>query len=438
MYRTDRIYVNTQHEMFPYFDTLAHKAKNLYNASLFRIRNAFTAHGKTNVTSNEKEVLDELALLKGQKTYHVLEYIVLERLMRVTQNPDFFSELPMQSAQATVRHACSTFQSWLAALRKYKQNPTLFTGKPRMPKYCKGDITTFTLTNQNAVIYGDELKLPKTKQRLKIRKRCNARLQEVKVCPVSGGYDVLLVYQVKEPSVKAGSHSAAVDFGVDNTMAVVTDTGDSIIFKGECIKSINQYFNKQKAWRVSVMSKGNVTTTRVWSKKLDQLSAYRTNYIRDCFHKMSRQLMEWCKSHKVGYLVLGSNKFWKQETSMGKRSNQNFVSVPFEMLKAMIELKSNEYGITVIRQEESYTSKASFLDLDFIPTYSKEDPDTKYHFSGRRIHRGLYKSKDGTLMNADINGAANILRKAGYDVSNIKIARLLDPAIIRFKTLNCK
>ena len=379
-----------------------------------------------------------MALLKGQKTYHVLEYIVLERLMRVTQNPDFFSELPMQSAQATVRHACSTFQSWLAALRKYKQNPTLFTGKPRMPKYCKGDITTFTLTNQNAVIYGDELKLPKTKQRLKIRKRCNARLQEVKVCPVSGGYDVLLVYQVKEPSVKGGSHSAAVDFGVDNTMAVVTDTGDSIIFKGECIKSINQYFNKQKAWRVSVMSKGNVTTTRVWSKKLDQLSAYRTNYIRDCFHKMSRLLMEWCRSHEVGYLVLGSNKFWKQETNMGKRSNQNFVSIPFEMLKSMIESKSNEYGITVIRQEESYTSKASFLDLDFIPTYSKEDPDKKYHFSGRRIHRGLYKSKDGTLMNADINGAANILRKAGYDVSNIKIARLLDPAIIKFKALNFK
>ena len=438
MYRTDRIYVNTQHEMFPYFDELAHKAKNLYNASLFRIRNAFTAHGKANVTSNEKEVLNELALLKGQKTYHVLEYIVLERLMRVTQNPDFFSELPMQSAQATVRHACSTFQSWLAALRKYKQNPTLFTGKPRMPKYCKGDITTFTLTNQNAVIYGDELKLPKTKQRLKIRKRCNARLKEVKVCPVSGGYDVSLVYQVKDPSVKAGSHSAAVDFGVDNTMAVVTDTGDSVIFKGEHIKSINQYFNKQKAWRVSVMSKGSATTARVWSRKLDQLSAYRTNYIRDCFHKMSRLLMEWCKSHEVGYLVLGSNKFWKQESNMGKCNNQNFVSVPFEMLKSMIESKSNEYGITVIRQEESYTSKASFLDLDFIPVYGKEDSDTKYRFSGRRIHRGLYRSKDGTLMNADINGAANILRKAGYDVSNIKIARLLDPAIVRFKALKCK
>lgn len=438
MYRIDRIYVNTKHEMFSYFDTLAHKAKNLYNASLFRIRNAFTAHGKTSLTSNEKEVLDELALLKGQKAYHVLGHGLLERLMRVTQNPDFFADLPMQSAQVTVKHACSDFQNWLSALRKYKQNPASFTGKPRMPKYRKGDITTFTLTNQEAVIYDDELKLPKTKQRLKIRKRHNARLQEVKVRPVSGGYDVLLVYLVKDPSVKAGTHSAAVDFGVDNTMAVVTDTGDSIIFKGEYIKSINQYFNKEKAYRISLMSKGNVTTTRVWSKKLDQLSTYRTNYIRDCFHKMSRLLMEWCKSHEVGYLVLGSNKFWKQETNMGKCNNQNFVSVPFEMLKSMIELKSNEYGVTVVRQEESYTSKASFIDLDFIPVYSKKDPDKKYRFSGRRIHRGLYKSADGTLMNADINGAANILRKAGYDVSNIKITRLLDPAIVRFKALNCK
>ena len=89
---------------------------------------------------------------------------------------------------------------------------------------------------------------------------------------MSGGYDILLVYQVKEPSAETGTHSAAVDFGVGNTMAVVADTGDSILFKGEYIKSINQYFNKERAWRVSVMSKGNVTATRVWSKKLDQLS----------------------------------------------------------------------------------------------------------------------------------------------------------------------
>ena len=102
-----------------------------------------------------------------------------------------------------------------------------------MPGYCKGDITTLTLTNQDAVIYSDELKLPKTKQRLRIRKRHSARLQEVKVCPVSGGYDILLVYQIKEPSAETGTHSAAVDFGVDNTMAVVADTGKSILLKAD-------------------------------------------------------------------------------------------------------------------------------------------------------------------------------------------------------------
>ena len=435
MYRTDRIYVSKQHEMFPYFDGLAHKAKNLYNASLFRIRNAFTAHDKTNVTSNEKEVLDELALLKGQKTYRVLGYGVLQRLMRVTQNPDFFAGLPMQSAQAAVKHACSDFQNWLSALKKYKQNPALFTGKPRMPGYCKGDITTLTLTNQDAVIYGDELKLPKTKQRLRIRKRHSARLQEVKVCPVSGGYDILLVYQVKEPSAETGTHSAAVDFGVDNTMAVVADTGKSILFKGRFIKSVNQYFMKKKAERISLMSRGKETTERVWSKYLDRLSAYRTSYIRDCFHKMSRKLLVWCQRNDIGYLVLGSNKFWKQKADIGKQNNQNFVSIPFEMLKSMIELKACEYGVTVVRNEESYTSKASFLDSDDIPVYVEGD-ETKHRFSGKRIQRGLYRSSDGTVLNADINGAANILRKAGCDTSSVILTNLLNPEVFAFADLN--
>ena len=435
MYRTDRIYVSKQHEMFPYFDGLAHKAKNLYNASLFRIRNAFTAHDKTNVTSNEKEVLDELALLKGQKTYRVLGYGVLQRLMRVTQNPDFFAGLPMQSAQATVKHACSDFQNWLSALKKYKQNPALFTGKPRMPGYCKGDITTLTLTNQDAVIYGDELKLPKTKQRLRIRKRHSARLQEVKVCPVSGGYDILLVYQVKEPSAETGTHSAAVDFGVDNTMAVVADTGKSILFKGRFIKSVNQYFMKKKAERISLMSRGKETTERVWSKYLDRLSAYRTSYIRDCFHKMSRKLLVSCQHNDIGCLVLGSNAFWKQNSCIGTVNNQNFVSIPFEMLKSMIELKACEYGVTVVRNEESYTSKASFLDSDDIPVYAEGD-GTKHHFSGKRIQRGLYRSSDGTVLNADINGAANILRKAGCDTSSVILTNLLNPEVFAFADLN--
>ena len=437
MYRTDRIYVTENHELYAYLDDFAHKAKCLHNAALFRVRNAFTAHNKTALTANEKEVQGELALLKGQKSYYVLGYGILQRLMRITNNPDFFSGLPMQTAQHVIRQVCTDFKGWLASLKKYRKDSSGYTGKPKMPGYCRNDTTSYLFTNQDAVIYDGKLKLPRTKIRIPVRRR-HGRLMEVKVKPVSGGYELLLVYQVKAASVQSGKHAAAVDFGVDNTMAVVSDTGKSILFKGRFIKSVNQYFMKRKAERISLMSKGKETTERVWSKYLDRLSAYRTSYIRDCFHKMSKKLLVWCQRNDIGCLVLGSNAFWKQNSSIGTVNNQNFVSIPFEMLKSMIELKACEYGVTVVRNEESYTSKASFLDLDFIPVYSEEEPDKKYHFSGRRIHRGLYKSADGTLINADINGAANILRKAGYDVSNIKIARLLNPTIIHFKDLNCK
>ena len=437
MYRTDRIYVTENHELYAYLDGFAHKAKCLHNASLFRIRNTFTAHDKKTLTANETEVQNELALLNGQKTYYVLGYGVLQRLMRVTSNPDFFSGLPMQTAQHIVRQSCTDFKAWLAALKVYKEDSASFTGKPKMPGYCKGETTTYLFTNQDAVIRDGMLKLPKTKVRIPVRRRHGARLMEVKVKPVSGGYELLRVYGVKEPCVQGGSHSAAIDFGVDNTMAVVSDTGDSLIFKGRNIKSINQYFNKQKAERVSLMSKGKQTIGRVWSKYLDHLSAYRTNYIRDCFHKMSRILLEWCKEYEIGTLVLGSNTFWKQDANMGKQNNQSFVSIPFDMLKSMIELKACEYGITVTRTEESYTSKASFLDNDEIPVYKAGDHQ-KYSFSGKRTKRGLYRSAEGVLINADLNGAANILRKAGYDTSSVQLSRLLNPKIIRFADLNSK
>ena len=434
MYRTDRIYVTGNHELYAYLDDFAHKAKYLRNAALFRVRNAFTAHNKTALTANEKEVQGELALLKGQKSYCVPGYGILQRLMRITNNPDFFSGLPMQTAQHVIRQVCTDFKGWLASLKKYRKAPSGYTGKPKMPGYCRNDTASYLFTNQDAVIYDGKLKLPRTKIRIPARRR-HGRLMEVKVKPVSGGYELLLVYQVKAASVQSGKHAAAVDFGVDNTMAVVSDTGKSILFKGRFIKSVNQYFMKKKAERISLMSKGKETTERVWSKYLDRLSAYRTSYIRDCFHKMSRKLLVWCQRNDIGCLVLGSNVFWKQNSCIGTVNNQNFVSIPFEMLKSTIELKACEYGVTVVRNEESYTSKASFLDSDDIPVYAEGD-ETKHHFSGKRIQRGLYRSSDGIVLNADINGAANILRKAGCDTSSVILTILLNPEVFAFADLN--
>ena len=361
-------------------------------------------------------------------------YGILQRLMRITNNPDFFSGLPMQTAQHVIRQVCTDFKGWLASLKKYRKDPSGYTGKPKMPGYCRNDTPSYLFTNQDAVIYDGKLKLPRTKIRIPARRR-HGRLMEVKVKPVSGGYELLLVYQVKAASVQSGKHAAAVDFGVDNTMAAVSDTGKSILFKGRFIKSVNQYFMKKKAERISLMSKGKETTERVWSKYLDRLSAYRTSYIRDCFHKMSKKLLVWCQRNDIGCLVLGSNAFWKQNSSIGAVNNQNFVSIPFEMLKSMIELKACEYGVTVVRNEESYTSKASFLDSDDIPVYVEGD-GTKHHFSGKRIQRGLYRTSDGTVLNADINGAANILRKAGCDTSSVILTNLLNPEVFAFADLN--
>ena len=434
MYRTDRIYVTRNHELYAYLDGFAHKAKCLRNAALFRVRNAFTAHNKTALTANEKEVQGELALLKGQKSYYVLGKGVVEHVFRIRNNPDFFSGLPMQTAQHVIRQVCTDFKGWLDSLKKYRKDSSGYTGKPKMPGYCRNDTASYLFTNQDAVIYDGKLKLPRTKIRIPVRRR-HGRLMEVKVKPVSGGYELLLVYQVKAASVQSGRHAAAVDFGVDNTMAVVSDTGKSILFKGRFIKSVNQYFMKKKAERISLMSKGKETTERVWSKYLDRLSAYRTSYIRDCFHKMSKKLLVWCQRNDIGCLVLGSNAFWKQNSSIGAVNNQNFVSIPFEMLKSMIELKACEYGVTVVRNEESYTSKASFLDSDDIPVYVEGD-GTKHHFSGKRIQRGLYRTSDGTVLNADINGAANILRKAGCDTSSVILTNLLNPEVFAFADLN--
>ena len=171
MYRTDRIYVTENHELYEYLDGFAHKAKCLHNAALFRVRNAFTAHNKTALTANEKEVRDELALLKGQKSYCVLGKGVVEHVFRITNNPDFFSGLPMQTAQHVIRQVCTDFKGWLASLKKYRKDPSGYTGKPKMPGYCRNDTASYLFTNQDAVIYDGKLKLPRTKIRIPVRRR---------------------------------------------------------------------------------------------------------------------------------------------------------------------------------------------------------------------------------------------------------------------------
>lgn len=406
-------------------------SKQLYNASLFRIRQSFTGWEKTARTPNEKEVFEELALLK--KTYpdltckKVLSYKVLEKLMRVTRNPDFFSGLPMQTAQAVVKDAVNDFQNWLKALNAYRKDPSRFTGKPRMPHYCKNDRKSFTITNQDAVLYpcyedtehgrvysGMQLKLPGIRHRLRLLHLPeDARLKEVKVCPYYGKYHLFLTLEEDDlPASEERPNIAGIDPGIDNIAAIVTTDHASRVYKGGAVLSQNRLFQKEKARAAGILLKGT-THKRAHSKHLDFISRKHDACIRDMLHKISTDIIRFCEEHRVGTIVLGNNPLWKQRTGMGKVGNQNFVSVPHATLRRMITYKAEAVGIKVIDQEESYTSKADVTSSDPMPVYGKEADEPA--FSGRRIRRGLYRCRSGLVINADCNGAANILRKAFPD-----------------------
>lgn len=195
---------------------------------------------------------------------------------------------------------------------------------------------------------------------------------------------------------------AGVDLGLSNLATVTSNSFKPFAVNGKPLKSINQFFNKQKA---EIQNKlGNKSSNR-----LQKLCTKRTFKVDDYLHKSSRLIINYLIQNNVGTLVIGKNDNWKQESNMGKRNNQNFVQIPHDRFIHQLKYKAELVGINVVINEESYTSKASFLDLDTIPTYKK---GIKHTFSGKRIQRGMYKSKSGRLINADVNGSYNIMIKA--------------------------
>ena len=337
----------------------------------------------------------------------------------MTDNPDFLAGLPMQSAQNVLKQAVQDFKDWLKALSDYKKHPEKYLGRPRMPRYKRSGVTTFTLSNQDAVLYftdhGTLLKLPLVPERLYLPNLSNkAVLKEVKVIPFYDRYIISLT--LEEPDVAfdpSGSHVCAIDLGTDNFAAIVCDDYSSAIYKGGAVLSKIQWFHKQRAKYVSIITKGHEKKHAV-SKRLRDLSFHYANFVKDQCHKISRSIIDFCMEHQCGTLILGVNLLWKQRSNMNKINNQNFVSMPITLLRTMLTYKALNAGIRIIEQEESYTSKADLIANDRIPTYGVDDKDAS--FSGKRIKRGLYRCSNGMILNADCHAAANIMRKAIPDI----------------------
>jgi putative transposase len=257
------------------------------------------------------------------------------------------------------------------------------------------------------------------------------KIREVRILPRNGCFYGEFVYEIENSrKVLDPRKCLGIDHGVNNWLACVSNVGTSFLIDGLHLKSLNQFYNKQIADIKTGKPQG------FWSRKLATITEKRNRQVRDAVNKAARMVISHCIEHSIGRVVLGWNQGQKNRSNMGKKTNQQFVQIPTGKLKDRIAQLCEQYGIQFIETEESYTSKASFLDSDTLPTYG-EKPE-RWKESGKRVQRGLYRSGDGTHLNADCNGAANILAKVaatlGLCLEGVSSGALTTPLRIRLWT----
>lgn len=448
-YTTQQIWIKKGHRMHSYFQNACVNSKNMYNTTNFFIRQMYTGLKSENkLHTLQKEVLDtitkqlskmndvqtlayeskiekanteekrkkvKLNLFKTpSKENPYVDYNFLDALFKSIGQADYRS-LPAQTSQGIMKTVFSNWKSFFSSLKDYKVNPSKYKARPNIPKYSKAKEKEAQFTNQDCVIKdGKFLKFPKTKERLNIGKLgfTEGKLNQVRVIPKYGHYVVELIFEIGETPEKKPSNERflSLDLGIDNLATITTNTGRRPeLVKGKRVKYVNQYYNKQRAHYLGILRNGkNSNQGPFSSKRLERLHQKRHLKIKDAFHKTSAYIVKTALEEDVDTIIIGLNKDWKQNSNIGKKNNQSFVNIPHSLLISMIEYKAEKHGIKVELTEEAYTSKASFLDEDKIPVYQK---GVKHKFSGRRVKRGLYKTADGFLVNADVNGSANIMKK---------------------------
>lgn len=434
MYNTVKVEIKRSHPLYEYCDNVCHAANNLYNTALYRVRQVMTGVRKESnkLTQNEKEVLSEVqdfvdhnpsfTMPTADKWF--LSYNFLNALMYYTQNVDFCnSGLSKQTAQHVLKKVVNNMKSFCKASKSFSRNPESFTGVPKLPDYKKsGGVSTVEFTNQDCVVKEQNdrffVKFPYTNEVCQIKKT-SGKLKSVTLKPYFDVFYFSFVFETPDVFVpiEKDEHEEkiiftepnrciAIDFGVNNLAAISNNFNQKgLLIKGGIVKSKNQWFNKINAQLQSAKDQG------VLLDLYNNNWINRNNFMTDIMHKYADYIVKYCISNNVDTIIIGSTKGWKQKSNMGKENNQTFVGIPFDMLKKYITYRAINNGINIIYQEESYTSKASFVDKDEIPVYGKLNTK-EITFSGKRIKRGLYKNKDGSVVNADLNAAANIGRKA--------------------------
>lgn len=400
--RVQKLSITKNHIYYDYLLYLCKVSKNLYNQALFIQRQTFF-----------------------DSSYYI-DYFELDKLTKITSSLLYknFHLLPSKLAQQTLRVLDKNWKSYFESIKDYKKNPSKYKGRPKPPKYLdKDSYFSLYITDQSIHYENDIIRISCFSKLFKEQLKLNTKLSKIKgiqkinqirILPRNNKLIVEIIYTKEINSEKyQGSKYIGIDIGIDNLLTISGDVNSPIIVNGKGLKSINQFYNKRKS---KMQSELMLKNKKRWSKNLQALTDKRNNKIEDFMHKTSRWLINFCLENGISTIVIGKNKNWKQKCNLGNKNNQNFIQIPFTILEKQIDYKAREAGLNVIWQEESYTSKASFFDNDKIPIFNaKKDEDeknSKYQFSGKRIKRGLYQTKDGFLVNADVNGSLNILRKS--------------------------
>ena len=331
-----------------------------------------------------------------------------------------------QPANCTLRLLDKNWKSYLNAIKDWKKNPSKYLGMPKLPKYLKKDGRFLWMIPNNQLHYNYEKGTIHISNRLvndyDWKCRCLGRIIQVRFVPRGSCYVMEIIYETEIPNTNKKPKSiAAIDIGVNNLVTMTNNIGlNPIIINGKGIKSINQCYNKRLAKERSMLK---IRHNKDWSKKLDMITFKRFQRIKNYMHNTSHYIVSWCIENNIDTLVVGKNNKWKQESGMNKKSNQNFIMIPYQILLQQLKYKCENVGINYIEQEESYTSGTSFLD--------KENPIKENYNKNRRIQRGLFKSNSGLLINSDVNGSFQIMKKVFPNaISRYGIEVVLTPIVI--------
>lgn len=323
-------------------------------------------------------------------------------------------------SQIVIQTLCRNWKSYYKSIKDYKNNQSKYKGMPKPPKYLDKKMGRYwiVLTNQNIKIKEGKIYLPKVFENIVIKTN-KENIQQIRLKTTeTRKTEVEIIYKVEDREKRENNGKVmAIDLGLNNLAALTFNTNATpIIINGKPLKGINQYYNKKLA---DLRSKDE--TIRYKTKAMCRLTERRNNKVKDYIHKASRYIVNKALKEDITCIIIGKNDDWKQEIKLGKKTNQNFVSIPFEMLIQQIEYKAEKEGIRVIKQEEKYTSGTSYID--------GEQPIKVNYDKSRRKHRGLFISNKGIKINADVNGSYQIMRKQvtleykGYEkVEKVKVA----------------